>query len=241
MKKNILNIIVILLITNVYTKGYENFSTSIDSAITISGGNSESLQSQTTLKIKGYTKQQKSITIGANANYEQYKQNNKKEIGTANARLFVNYKKHISPKWFASLDNYLLYNHKSRIDYRAIIAPGIGVYLWQTKQIIFSLNASPAYILEKQTDNYKTYPAFRLAQEGIYTINPSLQIEQHIHYIPKATNFEDYLIHTEITLKSKISKKSSLIIMLKNEYDSNTEQMIQNNDYTLMCGIRLSL
>lgn len=219
----------------------DGFETSLSLGLTVTDGNSETLQANASLRSEGRREELGAVRAGLDANYGESKIDGRNETTVENARLFVNLQKTLSARTFASLDNSLLYDDIARIDYRGIVAPGLGVYLIKTDQTSLSVESAPAYIWEKVADARDDYFAFRFAQRATHALSPTAKLWQSLEYLPKAEDFGDYLLNAEIGAEAAMTARMNLRLALQNKYDSTPGDDLEKHDLTLIAGISLSL
>ncbi len=219
----------------------EGFKHTLSLGVTLTDGNSETLQANAALITEGEKDGLGSVRAGVEANYGESTVDGQTETTIENARLLANVKKTISPRTFASLDGSLLYDDIAAIDYRGIIAPGVGTYLVKNDSTALYFETGPAYVWEKVADISDDYFALRLAQRLDHVLSPTARMWQSAEYLPKADDFDDYLLNAEIGVEAAVNARVNLRLVLQNKYDSTPAMGLKKNDLTLIAGIGVSL
>ena len=220
------------------TDGFKNTFTA---GLALTDGNSETMQINSALITEGEKERLGSLRAGLEGNYGESKVDGVKETTVENARLFANVKKTITRRTFAFLDGSLLYDDIAQIDYRGVIAPGVGVYLIKNAQTALFVEAAPAYVWEKVVDETDDYPAFRFAERIEHEFSPVTRVWQSMEYLPKADDFKDYLLNSELGAEAALNSRMKLRIVLQNKYDSTPGDDLKKNDLALIAGISLAL
>jgi len=219
----------------------EGFKHTLSLGVTLTDGNSDTLQANAALVTEGEKEGLGSVRTGIEANYGESTVDGATETTIENARLFANVKKTISPRTFASLDGSLLYDDIAAIDYRAILAPGVGSYLVKNDSTALYFEVGPAYVWEKVADESDDYLALRLAQRVDHALSPTARMWQSAEYLPKADDFDDYLLTAEVGVEAAVNTRVNLRLVLQNKYDSTPAMDLEKNDLTLIAGIGVSL
>ncbi len=220
------------------TKGFNH---TLSLGVTLTDGNSETLQANAALVTEGEKEGLGSVRAGVEANYGESAVDGETETTIENARLFANVKKTISPRTFASLDGSLLYDDIAAIDYRGILAPGVGTYLVKNDSTALYFEVGPAYVWEQVGGISDDYLALRLAQRLDHALSPTARMWQSAEYVPKADEFDDYLLNAEVGVEADVNTRVHLRLVLQNKYDSTPAMDLEKNDLTLIAGIGVSL
>ncbi len=222
-------------------EGDGRLKNTISVGLTLTDGNSETMQANVSLVTAGEKDGLGSVRAGLEAHYGESAVGDRKDTTVENARLFANAKKTISPMTFASLDGALLYDAIADIDYRAVIAPGLGVYLVKDEQTSLFFEAGPAYVWEKVGGESEDYLALRFAERLEFRISQTSKLWQVLEYLPKADDVSSYLLNAELGAEAAMNARINLRLVLQNNYDSTPGDGLEKNDITLIAGISLSL
>lgn len=213
------------------------FKNTLSAGVTMTDGNSETLQANAALVTEGEQKGLGSVRAGIEGNYGESTVNDEKDTTVENARLFANAKKTITPMTFAYLDGSVLYDSIADIDYRATLGPGLGSYLIKNDKQTLSVEAGLSYVLEKVGGISDDYLAFRFAERYEQTLSKTAKGWQAAEYLPTAADFGDYLMSAELGVEAAINSSMNLRVVLQDKYDSTPGVGLQSNDLTLIAGI----
>lgn len=219
----------------------ERFKNTLSIGVTMTDGNSETLQANAALVTEGEQKGLGSVRAGIEGNYGESTVGDQKDTTIENARLFANAKKTITSMTFAYLDGSVLYDNIADIDYRTTIGPGLGSYLLKSDTQALSVEAGLSYIWEKVDGLSDNYLAIRIAERFEQTLSATAKAWQSAEYLPKADDFGDYLINAELGLEAAISTSMNLRVVLQDKYDSTPAIELERNDLTLIAGISVNL
>lgn len=219
----------------------KGLDTTFSVGVTLTDGNSETLQGNASIVSEGEKEGLGSVRFGAEGNYGKSRVDGQRDTTTENAKVFGNAKKTLSEMTFAYLDGSVLYDDMAEIDYRAIAGPGLGLYLIKTDDIKLSIEAGLSYVWEEVADESDDYLAFRLAQRLDYKLTETAKIWQSLEYLPQADDFENNLITAELGIEAALSTRMSLRFVLQDTYDSSPGEGLEYNDVTLISGISVKL
>ena len=219
----------------------DGFKSSLSAGVTMTDGNSETLQGNAAISTEGEKSGLGSVRAGIEANYGESTIDDEKDKTVENTRVFANAKKTISPKTFASLDGSVLTDDIAEIDYRATFGPGLGFYLVKNSRNSLSFDISPTYVWEKVAGVADDYLALKFAERFEHSISETAKLWQSAEYLPKVDDFSDYLLETELGVEAAINTRMSLRVVLRDKYDSTPGEDLEKNDLTLISGITVSL
>ena len=217
------------------------FATTLSAGLTLTDGNSETLAANAVLKTEGEKEGLGSILAGVEANYGESTVDEVKDTTVENAKAYVNVKKTLSPRTFASLDGSVLYDDVALIDYRATVGPGLGIYLVKNEKRTLTLEAGPAYVWEEVDGASDDYWALRFAERYTCQISKTAKLVQALEYVPAAEDFDDYLLTGEIGLEAAMTDRVSLKVVVQDKYDSTPAAEAEYNDISVIAGVGLTL
>jgi len=221
--------------------GTNQFKTTLSAGATMTDGNSDTKQANASLVTEGEKEGLGSVRAGIEANYGQNTVSNQDNTTVNNARFFANVKKTITPKTFGYLDGSVLHDEIADIDYRATLGPGLGVYLVKNDRTSLSVEAGPSYVWEKVEGVSDDYLALRFAERLDQALGASAKLWQSAEYLPKADDFGDYLLNTELGVQAAMTTRVSLRVVLQDKYDSTPGTGLEKSDLTLIAGIGVKL
>ena len=217
------------------------FKSTLSAGVTLTEGNSETLQANVGLVTEGEKEGLGSVRAGIEANYGESTVDGVKETTVNNARAFAGVRKTITPRTFGALDGSILQDDIADIDYRATLGPGLGTYLVKKEKTSLSIEAGPAYIWEDVGGVREDYFAFRFAERLDYALSETAKIWQSLEYLPRSDDFGDYLLNAELGVEAAMTTRLNLRLVLQNKYDSTPGEDLEKNDLTLIAGISVSL
>ena len=103
-----------------------------------------------------------------------------------------------------------------------------------------SLDAGPAYIWEDVAGVTDDYVAMRFGQRLEHAFSETANAWQSAEYIPKADDFEDFLLNLEVGAEAALSSRLNLRVVLQNKHDSTPGESLKKNDLVLIGGLSLS-
>ena len=232
----------------------KGMATTLSAGLTVTDGNSETLGANAALKTEGEKAGLGSLLAGVEATYAESTVRNTstdaegavavsedKETTVENAKAFANVKKTLSPRTFALLDGSVLYDDIALIDYRAMLGPGLGVYLAKNDKRTLTLEAGPSYVWEKIDGESNDYLALRFAERHTCQISATAKLVQSLEYIPAAEDFDDYLLNGEIGVEASMTDRLSLKVALQDKYDNTPAADAERNDLSLIAGLGFTL
>ena len=227
------------------------FKTSLSSGVTLTDGNSKTMQANASLITEGKKEGLGSVRVGVEASYGETTVateddteglvGERKDTTVNNAKAFANAKKTISSRTFGSMDATLLTDDIADIKYRATIGPGLGGYLVKNEKTSLSSEIGPSYVWEEVAGVSDDYFAIRFAERFEQVLSPTAKIWQSAEYLPKADDFSDYLLNAEVGVEAAMTTRVNLRLVLQDKYDSTPGVNLEKNDLTLIAGIGVKL
>ncbi len=229
------------------TKGFKH---SLSLGASLTDGNSETMQANASLVTEGEKEGLGSVRAGVDANYgettivttdEDGMTSESTDTTIENVRIFAGAKKTITARTFASVDASVLYDDIAQIDYRATLAPGLGVYVVKTESSSLTVDAGPAYVWEDVAGVEDDYLAVRFGERFEHALSKTAKVWQSAEYLPTADDFGDYLLNVEVGTEAVMSSHLNLRLVLQNKHDSTPGAGLEKNDLVLIGGISLSI
>ena len=217
------------------------FETTVSAGAALTDGNSETLQANASIVAEGEIENLGSVRGGVVGNYGETTANDEKETTVENAQAFANAKRTLSPAAFAYLDTSLLYDNIARIDSRATLGPGAGMFLMKNDTTKISAEAGLSYIWEDVADIDDEYAAARVAERFDHQLNHSARIWQSVEFLPQIDDFGNYLINAEVGVEAALNSRLNLRLVLHNRYDSEPGAGLEQNDLSLIAGVSIKL
>jgi len=227
-----------------------SFSTKLTVGATLTDGNSETMQANASLVTEGEKEGLGSVRAGLEGNYGEATTSATDDAGVEtettdttieNARIFAGAKKTITEWTYGSVDASVLYDDIAAIDYRAMIGPGLGLYIIKGASMSLSVDAGPTYIWEEVDGITDDYLAVRFAERADYKFSDTAKTWQSAEYLPRADDFGDYLLNIEVGAEAALNSHLSLRIVLQSKHDSTPGEGLEKTDLVLIGGIGVSL
>ncbi len=217
------------------------FESSLAMGVTMTDGNSETLQANASLLAKGERADLGSYRAGLEGNYGESVVNDERERTVQNARALANARKKLTSRAFAVLDGTALHDDVALVDYRLTLGPGLGLYLVKTKETALSLETGPAQVWEKVASETDEYITWRVANRFEQSVGPTAKLWQSAEYLVKADDGADYLVTAEVGAEAAMNSRMNLRVVLQEKHDSTPAPGLERNDVTLIAGFSLSL
>jgi putative salt-induced outer membrane protein YdiY len=239
-----------MAVGSVTAQDTNHFKTSLSVGVTLTDGNSKTMQGNASLITQGEKQGLGSVRAGVEANYGETTvttagtddvATERRDTTVNNARAFANAKKTISARTFGSLDATVLTDDIADIKYRATIGPGLGGYLVKNTKTSLSAEVGPSYIWEEVAGVSDDYLAVRFAERFEQVLSATAKMWQSVEYLPRADDFSDYLLNGEIGIEAAMTTRVSLRLVLQDKYDNTPAAGLKKNDLTIIGGIGIRL
>ncbi len=217
------------------------FKTRLNAGVTLTEGNSKTVQANASLVTKGQKKSLGSVRAGVEGNYGESTVDDMKDRTIANVKAYVNAKKTITRMTFWSFSAEALYDEIAKIDYRFILSPGIGAYLVKNDTLSLSVDAGPAYVWQKVDGVSDDYPALRFGERFDLALSETAKCWQSLEFVPRADDFDDYFLNAEAGIEAAINSHLSLRLVIQDKYDNIPAPGKKQNDLTVIAGVGVSL
>lgn len=219
----------------------KGFKTSFAAGLTLTDGNSETMQANASLTTEGEKEGLGSVRAGAEAKYGQSTVDGEEDTTVNSAKGFANAKKTLTPLTFWDLDGSVLHDEIADIGYRATFGPGVGVYLMKTVQTALSVEAGPTYVWEEVAGVRDDYLAARFAERLDQVISPTAKLWEGVEYLPRVEDFSDYILTAEVGVEAAMTTRVNLRLVLQDKYDSTPGAGLEENDLSVIGALAVSL
>ncbi len=213
---------------------------SINFGLTITAGNSETLQANASLLASGDRERVGSVRTGAEANYAQSTVSSNTETTVENARFFVSGRRMLSPRAGMGANGTIFHDAVAKIDYRGTLGIGMVFFPIRTARSALLFEAGPSYVWEEVAEKRDDYLAARFGERFEHEIGERSRIWQWAEYLPKSGDFADYLVNVECGVEGAISERLNLRIVIQEKHDSSPGAGLKRNDMALISGMGLS-
>ena len=213
-------------------KGWE---TSAFLGATLTSGNVDSFLGNLTLDTKRkWTRDE--VAMGVSGGYGEVED----EKNTEYLRGFAQYNRLFSERCYGGIRLDGEYDGIAGVDYRYKISPLVGYYFVKNAKTTLSGEVGPSVVFENlKTSHSDTYVGFRVGERFEHKLTATTRIWQSAEYIPQVDRWtEKYLLIGEIGIDAAITKKSSLSLVLQDNYDSEPATGREQNDLRVIAGVR---
>lgn len=226
------------------------FKTQLNASLTLTDGNSDTLGVNASIKTEGEKEGLGSVLAGIEGNYAEAEtsstdaEGNKtkdNEKTVENAKAFFNVKKTLSELTFVGLNAAGEYDDIALVDYRYTVGPAVGFYAFKTEKQELSFEIGPNYVWEKLDGARDDYLAFRAAERYSVKLTKTATLEETAEYMPKADDFDHYLLNAEVALDVAMSERVSVRLVVKDEYASEPAPGVEKNDLSVLAGLGITL
>jgi len=222
-------------------KGWETVASA---GVTLTRGNSE-----TFLGTVGINSQRKwssdEILLGASGGYGENATRDtdgSKEHNTTDKYIkgFGQWNHLLSERWYVGLRVDGLSDEIAGIDYRVTISPLVGYYVIKNPKTSLAFEAGPSLVMENLAgprQNADQYLTLRVADRFEHKFNDKAKIWQTAEFLPRGTDFEDYLLNVEVGVSAAITTSVDLRVVFQDTYDNRPAPHRKNNDIKLIAGV----
>lgn len=139
------------------------------------------------------------------------------------------------------------FNKPAGIDRRLAPAAGAGYQAVDTDRVELSVEAGASWIQDLFEDGSRDEAMYAaLGQNLSLAVASSTSLEQSLRFEPRAADLEDFLVHAEATLTTRITEAIGLRVSVIDDYDSApfvdpaTGEARERNDVTFVTGVSYS-
>lgn len=219
----------------------KGLATTVAAGVTLTDGNSDTLSANASIVTEGEKEGLGAILAGIEANYGESTVDEVDEKTVDNVKLYANVKKTLSPRTYVSLDGAALYDDIALIDYRVNLGPSLGAYLLKNDFREFSMEVGPSYLWEEVDSIDDNYLALRFGERYTCQISETAKLWQSAEYLPKAEDFDQYLLNVELGVEATVTELITLRLVLQDKYNSMPAADTDHNDLSLIAGLGFTL
>ncbi|MDD2237162.1 MAG: DUF481 domain-containing protein [Kiritimatiellae bacterium] len=216
--------------------------TSLNAGLTLTDGNSETMQGNASLIAEGEKDLLGSLLAGVEFNYGDSKnKDGEKENTISNVKIYGNAKKTLSVRTFGYLDAGFFHDDIAAISYRIVVGPGGGYYLIKNEMLSLCVEAGPSYLVEKVDGSERDYLVLRMADRLEWKLSETAKIWQAAEFLPRVDDTDNYLLNGELGVEAAMTTRISLRLVLQDRYNSRPAEGKKHNDLTLIAGVGIKL
>lgn len=212
-------------------------SASISLGVTVNDGNTDNNMVNLGLGYENKPCDKSLIRLAASSAYGE----TDGEKDTDNNKASLDYHFDLCSAAYAAFNTSYADDDIAGLDYRVIVAPGVGVYLMKNDDVTMTLEVAPALLSEKKDGSKSDDFAIRFAERYDRSTGSSAKWWQSAEYIPHADDFDIYVLVAEIGVEAPVSEKLNVRLVVKDTYDSDPAPGRDNNDVTVIGALAYSL
>ena len=156
-----------------------------------------------------------------------------------NLRLNGEYKHIVSSKLFAGLGSSYTYDSIADVDYRAIVSPSLGAFLYRQNKSSVSVEGGPSYVWERLGGIQDDFPAFRVANRAVVRLTETSAFYQSGEFLMSLTESGNYLFNAEVGIEAAVVSNISLSFSIRDYYINQPAGGRQSNDIYTITALKL--
>jgi hypothetical protein len=143
-----------------------------------------------------------------------------------------------TPQTYAGLRIAGEHDDIANLTYRFIVSPLAGYYFIKQTNGFLSGEIGPSYVREKFFgEDVHNFIALRVAERGEHKFASGAKIWEGVEWLPKVSDFQNYLVNAEIGVSAPISKALNISLVLQDTYKSVPAKGKLKNDLKLIAGV----
>jgi len=229
------------LTTDAFADEHETWDAGLAVGVSMTSGNSDTLSANATLAgVK--TTEKHELRLGIEGSYAELQldtvsngtTNTIDETTAQNAKAYANYKRKFGAL-YGYFDNSILHDDPAAIDYRLMTGLGGGGYVIQTDSAKLGIEAGGTYVREElDTDEEDDYIAVRFAARYDQALSETAKIWESVEYLPRADDWDDYLLSAESGIEAAVNAATSLRIVIQDRYDNEPPAGTDENNLSVI-------
>jgi len=154
-----------------------------------------------------------------------------------NAKAVGRYERNLGERMFVSGTGEIGYDSIADVDYRIILSPALGYYLIRNERMSLSVEAGPSYVFERVGGVDDDYLALRLADRFEYKLSENAQIWQATEYIAEFSDFDNFLLKSEVGAEALLRANLSLSLIVQHTYDNVPAPGLDESDLSILTAL----
>ena len=210
--------------------------------VTLTRGNSKTFLANLSVNTKR-TWTNNEVLLGANAGYGENTTTDASGAKVDNTtdsyiKGFGQWNHLFSPQTYAGVRVAGEHDDIANLTYRFIVSPLAGYYFVKETNQFLCGEIGPAYVREKFFgEGVHNYIALRVAERGEHKFASGAKIWEGVEWLPKVSDFQNYLVNAEVGVSAPISKGLNISLVLQDTYKSAPAKGKLKNDLKLIAGI----
>ncbi len=133
-----------------------------------------------------------------------------------------------------------LHDEIADVDYRFIVGPGVGIQsAGDAAKLEFDVGV--AWVMEEVGGADDAYMAYRAGERYEWKLSATAKLWQSVEFVPKADDFDDYLLTAEAGLEAAVNAHISLRFVIQDKYDSVPAAGQESNDLITTTALSVKL
>lgn len=221
------------------------WNTTVGAGVNLSRGNTKTMLVNGSV-VSEFKKDMNEAKLGVEGNYGETEvtlaDETKETRGTVeNSRAFADYRRLLNERTYGYVNGEIRNDDIAKIDYRAMVGPGIGQYLLKGDVQTLGVEVGATYIMESVDGVKDEKPALRLCERYEAKVGPSSKVWQSVEFLPAFEDFGDYLLNAEAGAEAAMNTRLSLRIVLQDKFDSTPGAGLRQNDLVVIGGLTYKL
>lgn len=163
----------------------------------------------------------------------------KRETTKDNLRVNGEYRKIISNTYFSGLGSSYTYDSIADVDYRSIVSPSVGAFLYRKDKSSVSLEGGPSYVWESLGGIGDDYPALRVANRIVVRLTDTSLMYQSGEFLLSLSDNDNYLLNAEVGIEAAVVSNISLSFSIRDYYINQPAGGRRPNDVYTITALKL--
>ena len=217
------------------------WNTTVGAGVNLSRGNTKSMLLNGSV-VSEFKKDKNEAKVGVEGNYGETEvtladKTKETQGNVENSRAFADYRRLLNERTYGYLSGEVRNDNIAKIDYRAMVGPGIGQYLLKSDRQNLAVEIGATYIMESVDGVKDEKPALRLGERYDLKVGDASKIWESVEFLPAFQDFGDYLMNAEVGAEAAMNTRLSLRLVLQDKYDSTPGAGLKKNDLVVIGGL----
>ena len=213
---------------------HKKWSRGLALGINMTQGNSDSFLLTTNLLAERQNGEIKRWRLGIDGSYGKTNE----EKTAENALAFLVYRHGVTNNLYWSATGSTFVDTVAEVDYRLIIGPAIGYFLFRDIQSSLSVEIGPSYTREKiKNKPTEDYISARIDERFEQVLSETAKVWQSAEYLPDLRDSDNFLLNVEMGAEAALNSYLSLRITAQNKYDNEPADNKKKNDFSLVSSL----
>lgn len=218
----------------------KDWDTSIAVGLNLTQGNSDTVLGSASIRTE-HEEGAHSFRMGAEGAYGETEVTREggetdDEVTAQNAKAAANYKLKADVPYLY-VDATWEHDDVADVDYRFIGGPGVGTSIINRDDLKFETDVGVAYVREDVGGVTDDYASVRFSEYVKWQISETAKLWQEAVILPRADDFDDYLLNGELGVEAALNASMSLRIVVQDKYDSTPAAGQEKNDVAVISAL----